>query len=890
MTKLSLALKQENALADVCRALPSAWPKLRKTSKLYMWRLDELKLHTLQQTLIEDLNLVFADLFELCERGDSECVWILLSQGMNPKQRDPEGATLLQKATHSGSVTILKLLVEKGGVLNAKGSYGYTPLHEACYLGNPEVCEVLLSVKANVDALSKNGSTPLLVAAREGHNAICESLLKHHADADDGGDKGWTPLSVAAGEGHVGVCETLLKYNANVHGFAADGRCERSALQEAAEQGHANVVGLLLESKADVHHTFDEGGGQNRRWTAAELAERAGHSKIVHMLMSQDVSSETDGSVELETPSGTATTAELGPDGLPSIGSIGHATGDCKRCCFHPKGRCQNGHECRFCHFDHDKRRRAGVKKKGSRQLSPDSSMTGSGDGTSPVLTPAMGQQPMALIPGPQAPCQQMQCIPGALPPVVNMNPYDVQPPHVEAPPMTMGCMDDQVGFAPSMMPSDYGNMPMWQSEHVPFPPLSTAPQGQGFHPGWGPPNFYAGHQPHQIPPPMPFQPNCPPPMGPTFNAGPPLMLPNYTTSAGRPLEPGVQSSRGRGTLPMANLGDVSLLERFQALSCNWDSGDGRGCSNSMEACWITSCQHVLCDTHAKASFASSDVCPVCGFQGAKVIRASLGRDSRAETKKRLLPGLAPSEIMDAAGRNLEFWVRQKALESSRRRIRCSKLEERLANVTKTAEEHIQQSQKQQQDLAAEEVELEKRLQMLDKECAEVGHQIEALKREFMEADEQRSRLDLQVGGSVQEVLRGFPGPGRGAGASLPRPSQPAGLSYSFEGSGAPILGATAADPRPGLVESRRAQVTSSPIHNLSSVGPRRYRLPADVIFAGYRPSAGALQSFTALGSKQAPGTSWRATLLRCTATSIEPATAARRPAGVELHDQAEHG
>ena len=82
MTKLSLVLKQENALADVCRALPSAWPKLRKTSKLYMWRLDELKLHTLQQMLIEDLNLVFADLFELCERGDSECVWILLSQGM----------------------------------------------------------------------------------------------------------------------------------------------------------------------------------------------------------------------------------------------------------------------------------------------------------------------------------------------------------------------------------------------------------------------------------------------------------------------------------------------------------------------------------------------------------------------------------------------------------------------------------------------------------------------------------------------------------------------------------------------------------------------------------------------------------------------------------------
>lgn len=43
---------------------------------------------------------------------------------------------------------------------------------------------------------------------------------------------------------------------------------------------------------------------------------------------------------------------------LPSIGSIGHFAGQCSRCCFHPKGRCQNGYDCRFCHFDHEKRPR----------------------------------------------------------------------------------------------------------------------------------------------------------------------------------------------------------------------------------------------------------------------------------------------------------------------------------------------------------------------------------------------------------------------------------------------------------------------------------------------------------------------------------------------------
>jgi hypothetical protein len=43
---------------------------------------------------------------------------------------------------------------------------------------------------------------------------------------------------------------------------------------------------------------------------------------------------------------------------LPSIGSIDHAKGTCHRCCFFPKGRCQNGYDCTFCHFEHDKRPR----------------------------------------------------------------------------------------------------------------------------------------------------------------------------------------------------------------------------------------------------------------------------------------------------------------------------------------------------------------------------------------------------------------------------------------------------------------------------------------------------------------------------------------------------
>eukprot|EP00747_Dinoflagellata_sp_TGD_P190927 gnl/TRDRNA2_/TRDRNA2_53574_c0_seq1.p1 gnl/TRDRNA2_/TRDRNA2_53574_c0~~gnl/TRDRNA2_/TRDRNA2_53574_c0_seq1.p1 ORF type:complete len:334 (-),score=44.47 gnl/TRDRNA2_/TRDRNA2_53574_c0_seq1:157-1158(-) len=50
-------------------------------------------------------------------------------------------------------------------------------------------------------------------------------------------------------------------------------------------------------------------------------------------------------------------------DAVPSIGSYAHLSGQCSRCCFHPKGRCSNGYSCQFCHYDHEKRPRNGKKK-----------------------------------------------------------------------------------------------------------------------------------------------------------------------------------------------------------------------------------------------------------------------------------------------------------------------------------------------------------------------------------------------------------------------------------------------------------------------------------------------------------------------------------------------
>jgi len=55
----------------------------------------------------------------------------------------------------------------------------------------------------------------------------------------------------------------------------------------------------------------------------------------------------------------------------PSKGSEEHYLGTCRRCCFFPRGRCANGYECTFCHYEHDKRKRK--TRKGKRMNDPPS-------------------------------------------------------------------------------------------------------------------------------------------------------------------------------------------------------------------------------------------------------------------------------------------------------------------------------------------------------------------------------------------------------------------------------------------------------------------------------------------------------------------------------------
>ncbi|CAE7457950.1 unnamed protein product [Symbiodinium natans] len=98
--------------------------------------------------------------------------------------------------------------------------------------------------------------------------------------------------------------------------------------------------------------------------TAGRQEESATKLHIHNISTDEDCGSSADEDEEEELNICPVYTADAA---LPSIGSAKHAEGACRRCCFFPKGRCNNGKDCMFCHFSHEKRRSKPKPKKSKR-------------------------------------------------------------------------------------------------------------------------------------------------------------------------------------------------------------------------------------------------------------------------------------------------------------------------------------------------------------------------------------------------------------------------------------------------------------------------------------------------------------------------------------------
>jgi ankyrin repeat protein len=119
-----------------------------------------------------------------CQRGRSEIIEYLLSQGASVDVKSGTGDSPLIMATHTGHYQAVEVLIRNGANPNIAGDDGYTALHWAAKRGYKEIATLLLSKNAQINAQTQqNALTPLHVAASVGQTEIVSILLQNGADA-----------------------------------------------------------------------------------------------------------------------------------------------------------------------------------------------------------------------------------------------------------------------------------------------------------------------------------------------------------------------------------------------------------------------------------------------------------------------------------------------------------------------------------------------------------------------------------------------------------------------------------------------------------------------------------------------------------------------------------
>jgi cytohesin len=93
--------------------------------------------------------------------------------------RRSDGDTALHIASFEGNRHAVRLLMEAGADVNAKGDLSTSPLYCAVSGQHVQVAELLLQYGADPDAENELGYTPRTLAKQEGDKAMIELFKRH---------------------------------------------------------------------------------------------------------------------------------------------------------------------------------------------------------------------------------------------------------------------------------------------------------------------------------------------------------------------------------------------------------------------------------------------------------------------------------------------------------------------------------------------------------------------------------------------------------------------------------------------------------------------------------------------------------------------------------------
>ncbi|MGD9086340.1 MAG: ankyrin repeat domain-containing protein, partial [Desulfobacterales bacterium] len=89
-------------------------------------------------------------LISAAELGEIDTVINLLDQGVPVEAKNPDGWTVLMKATYEGHKEIVRELIERGANVNVQENAGWTSLMMAAQFGFREIARLLLQNGARI--------------------------------------------------------------------------------------------------------------------------------------------------------------------------------------------------------------------------------------------------------------------------------------------------------------------------------------------------------------------------------------------------------------------------------------------------------------------------------------------------------------------------------------------------------------------------------------------------------------------------------------------------------------------------------------------------------------------------------------------------------------------
>ena len=208
--------------------------------------------------------------------GHLDVVKMLVRAGSGVPVTDKLGDTCLILASYKGHTETVRYLVGLKEVdLEHADSTGCSALRHAVVRNHPDVVEVLIDAGADIETRGIYDRSPLLVASQRGNPRVVEVLVKAGVEVCVTDNEGNACLTLAAANGHTETVRTLLCMpevdvnHSNISG--------KTSLHRAVLKKRSDVVQLLIDAGADVEVKRDG-------WSPLHCASELGELDIVQML------------------------------------------------------------------------------------------------------------------------------------------------------------------------------------------------------------------------------------------------------------------------------------------------------------------------------------------------------------------------------------------------------------------------------------------------------------------------------------------------------------------------------------------------------------------------------------------------------------------------------